>query len=93
MAQRAYLCFLNSDTVVTPFSWAGMVKALQDDHGVGVVGPSTSERAHAKLSAARNTAIYIGLTGRSMSLLSDIQPDSKRLPPWTWNMLGGLPLS
>jgi GT2 family glycosyltransferase len=43
MAQRAYLCFLNSDTVVTPFSWAGMVKVLQDDHSVGVVGPSTSE--------------------------------------------------
>lgn len=42
MAHREYICFLNSDTVVTPFSWAGMVKALQADPRVGVVGPSTS---------------------------------------------------
>ncbi len=42
MAHRDYICFLNSDTVVTPFSWAGMVKALQTDPRVGVVGPSTS---------------------------------------------------
>lgn len=42
MAHREYLCFLNSDTVVTPFSWAGMVNALQSDPRAGVVGPSTS---------------------------------------------------
>ncbi len=42
MAHREYICFLNSDTVVTPFSWAGMVKALQADPRVGAVGPSTS---------------------------------------------------
>ncbi len=42
MAQRNYLCFLNSDTVVTPFSWAGIVKVFNDDPNVGVVGPSTS---------------------------------------------------
>ena len=42
MAHREYICFLNSDTVVTPFSWAGMVNALQADPRVGVVGPSTS---------------------------------------------------
>ncbi len=42
MAHREYICFLNSDTVVTPFSWAGMVKALKADPRVGVVGPSTS---------------------------------------------------
>lgn len=42
MAHREYICFLNSDTVVTPFSWAGMVKALRADSRVGAVGPSTS---------------------------------------------------
>lgn len=42
IAQRDYLCFLNSDTVITPFSWAGMVKALQVDPRIAVVGPSTS---------------------------------------------------
>ena len=42
MAHREYICFLNSDTVVTPFSWAGMVKALRADPRVGAVGPSTS---------------------------------------------------
>ncbi|OGO13696.1 MAG: hypothetical protein A2Y53_04360 [Chloroflexi bacterium RBG_16_47_49] len=42
MTHREYICFLNSDTVVTPFCWSGMVKALQSDPRVGVVGPSTS---------------------------------------------------
>ena len=59
MAQRAYLCFLNSDTVVTPFSWAGMVKVLQDDHGVGVVGPSTSEASTRQVvRRARRCRLY-----------------------------------
>jgi GT2 family glycosyltransferase len=59
MAQRAYLCFLNSDTVVTPFSWAGMVKVLQGDHGVGVVGPTTSEASTRQVvRRARRCRLY-----------------------------------
>jgi GT2 family glycosyltransferase len=42
IAQRDLLCFLNSDTVITPFSWTGMVKTLQADPRIAVVGPSTS---------------------------------------------------
>jgi GT2 family glycosyltransferase len=42
MAQREYICFLNSDTVVTPFCWAGMIKTFQSGPRVGMVGPSTS---------------------------------------------------
>jgi N-acetylglucosaminyl-diphospho-decaprenol L-rhamnosyltransferase len=59
MAQRSYLCFLNSDTVVTPFSWAGMVKVLQDGPGVGVVGPSTSEASTRQVvRRARRCRLY-----------------------------------
>lgn len=42
LATRPNLCFLNSDTVVTPFSWAGMIRTLEEDKNIGIVGPSTS---------------------------------------------------
>jgi GT2 family glycosyltransferase len=42
IAQRDLLCFLNSDTVITPFSWAGMVTTLRTDPRIAIVGPSTS---------------------------------------------------
>lgn len=59
MTHREYLCFLNSDTVVTPFSWAGMVKALQIDPRVGVVGPSTSNTStRQKLRRAELCRLY-----------------------------------
>jgi GT2 family glycosyltransferase len=59
MAHREYLCFLNSDTVVTPYSWAGMVKALQADPRVGVVGPSTSRTStHQKIRRAEVCSLY-----------------------------------
>lgn len=42
IARREYLCFLNSDTVVTPYSWMGIVEAFKEDPQIAVVGPSTS---------------------------------------------------
>lgn len=44
MATRPILCLLNSDTVVTPYSWAGMARAFWDPE-VAVAGPSTSRTA------------------------------------------------
>jgi O-antigen biosynthesis protein len=59
MAHREYCCFLNSDTVVTPFSWAGMVKVLQADPRVGVVGPSTSSTStHQTIRRAEVCSFY-----------------------------------
>jgi GT2 family glycosyltransferase len=42
LAIRPYLCFLNSDTVVTPWSWSGAERAFKMEPKVAVTGPSTS---------------------------------------------------
>ena len=41
-ATRPYLCFLNSDTVVTPWSWRGVKEAFDSDPRIAVTGPTTS---------------------------------------------------
>jgi GT2 family glycosyltransferase len=40
---RPYVCLLNSDAIVTPRSWLGMVRAFTDFPQVAVAGPSTSQ--------------------------------------------------
>jgi GT2 family glycosyltransferase len=45
-ASRPYLCFLNSDTVVSPYSWAGIKDAFEANAEVAVVGPATSTNTH-----------------------------------------------
>jgi len=45
LASRPYLCFLNSDTVVTPWSWKAAKEAFEVDPTVAVTGPSSSETA------------------------------------------------
>lgn len=42
LATRPYLCFLNSDTVVTPWSWRGAKEAFDSDPQIAVTGPTTS---------------------------------------------------
>jgi len=39
---RKYLCFLNSDTVVTPWSWRAAKEAFDLDSRIAATGPSTS---------------------------------------------------
>lgn len=41
-ANRPYLCFLNSDTVITPWSWRAAQEAFEADPRIAVTGPSTS---------------------------------------------------
>ncbi|MFA5422304.1 MAG: glycosyltransferase family 2 protein [Phycisphaerae bacterium] len=41
-ATRTYLCLLNSDTVLTPWSWRGAAEAFEADENIAVAGPSTS---------------------------------------------------
>jgi len=41
-ATKPYLCFLNSDTVVTPRSWRGAKEAFDSDPRIAVTGPTTS---------------------------------------------------
>jgi len=45
MASRSYLCFLNSDTVVTPWSWRACKEAFDSDPRIVVTGPTTSRAA------------------------------------------------
>ncbi len=42
LATRPYLCLLNSDTVITPWSWRASKQAFESDPMVAVTGPSTS---------------------------------------------------
>jgi GT2 family glycosyltransferase len=42
LANRPYLCLLNSDTVITPWCWGAMQEAFEADPTIGVAGPSTS---------------------------------------------------
>jgi len=42
LATRPYLCFLNSDTVVTPWSWSAAKQAFESDPKIAVTGPSSS---------------------------------------------------
>jgi GT2 family glycosyltransferase len=43
VSTRPYACLLNSDTIVTPHSWLGMVQAFEADDQIAVSGPSTSQ--------------------------------------------------
>jgi GT2 family glycosyltransferase len=43
VSSRPYVCLLNSDTIVTPHSWLGAVRAFEADVRIAVSGPSTSQ--------------------------------------------------
>lgn len=45
VSTRPYLCLLNSDTYVSPWSWAGAKEAFDADPKIGVTGPTTSYAA------------------------------------------------
>lgn len=45
IAKSKYLCFLNSDTFVTPWTWLPAVMAFNKYPEIGVTGPSTSYAA------------------------------------------------
>ena len=45
VSSRPYVCLLNSDTIVTPHSWLGIVQAFEADGRIAVSGPSTSHTA------------------------------------------------
>jgi len=42
LASRPYLCFLNSDTIITPWCWHAAKEAFESDPRIAVTGPSTS---------------------------------------------------
>ncbi|HNY79001.1 MAG: glycosyltransferase [Sedimentisphaerales bacterium] len=42
LATRKYLLFLNSDAILTPWTWCGAWDAFAADPGIALVGPSTS---------------------------------------------------
>ncbi len=48
VSSRPYVCLLNSDTVVTPRSWAGVVDAFESSSRVAIAGPATSYTAGAQ---------------------------------------------
>lgn len=49
LARRPYLCLLNSDTVVTPWSWRAALEAFEAEPRIAVTGPSTSWAATSQM--------------------------------------------
>ncbi len=45
LATRQYLCLLNADTIVTPWSWQAAVEAFEADPRIAITGPTTSHAA------------------------------------------------
>jgi len=45
LVTRSYICFLNSDTVISPWSWAAAKEAFDSNPRIAVTGPSTSRTA------------------------------------------------
>ena len=43
VSTKPFFCLLNSDAVVTPRSWLGIIRAFKVSEKIAVVGPSTSE--------------------------------------------------
>jgi O-antigen biosynthesis protein len=43
VSTRPIICLLNSDTIITPHSWLGVVQSFEADESVAISGPSTSQ--------------------------------------------------
>lgn len=56
LSTRAYLCLLNSDTVVTPWCWRLVKQAFEIDDKIAVAGPSTSHSGNVQ---ALPVALYL----------------------------------
>jgi GT2 family glycosyltransferase len=50
LATRPYLCLLNSDAIVTPWSWLGSQEAFEADPKIGICGPTTSQTPTPQMS-------------------------------------------
>lgn len=61
LATKDFICFLNSDTVVTPWCWRLIHEEFRRDPKVGTVGPSTSA------SSNEQTLEHAGKLGPYMS--------------------------
>lgn len=88
-AKRDYLCFLNSDTVVTPFSWDGMVKVLRNDPGVGVIGPATSRTSTAQVVRRADLCRLYWSDGQIDDFASRYTTRHKGLGPVEMDYVGG----
>jgi GT2 family glycosyltransferase len=49
IATRPYLCLLNSDTIITPWSWRAAQEAFAADPKIAITGPSTSHCSTAQM--------------------------------------------
>lgn len=80
-ATRPYLCFLNSDTVVTPWSWGGAKDAFEADPKIAVVGPATSTYTH---QLASRQALYCNLYWENNQIYNFAQKYISKQPQRSW---------
>jgi GT2 family glycosyltransferase len=88
-ACRPYLCFLNSDTVVTPCSWSSATQAFDADHRIVATGPSTS---HSATIQTVRRAHHCRHYWTNQQIYAFAQKYASRVPPNTWvdvPILGG----
>lgn len=81
LSKRKYLCFLNSDTVVTAWSWWAAREAFESDARIAVTGPSTS-RAATKQSILR--AEYCRNYWSDEQIFSFAKKYISKQPPRSW---------
>lgn len=66
-ATRPYLCLLNSDTVVTPWSWSSIRDAFALDSTIGIAGPSTSWAASRQMISIARESRHLWTDGQICS--------------------------
>jgi len=66
-ATRRFLCLLNSDTVVTPWSWSAVLEAFEADETIGVAGPSTSWTGSVQMIPIASECRYLWTDGQICS--------------------------
>ena len=104
LATRPYLCFLNSDTVLTPWSWRGAKEAFDSDPRIAVTGPTTSwtatKQAIRRAAYCRNYWTNSQIYAFAKKYISNLPPRTRIELPYVggfaffvrrelWNDFGG----
>ncbi len=83
-AKRPYLLLLNSDAIITPWTWRGPADAFASDPEIAVVGPSTCLIQEQLAAPARRVVLATGRTNRSTPLRTSTSVGTVGTISWTW---------
>ena len=92
-SERPYICLLNSNTVITPHSWAGLVGAFESSPRIAVAGPSTSHTFGPQQVTGHAIAVNTGPMSRFGVLRRSILRDTGWNQSLMWSSWVGSPSS